>query len=402
MSHRRSWRQGVFPLAFALALIPQGPVRAQLTAEVGLESRGYFKGPLFSGQDRHDASVSLEAEFYREWDDRRQSITVEPFVRLDFADKERTHFDLRELSWQYVFESWELRVGLRKVFWGVTESLHLVDVINQTDLVENVDGEDKLGQPMVNAAFIRPWGTVELFALPYFRERTFQGTDGRLRQSVLVDEDDVRYQSGAEEHHFDWAVRWSHYIGSFDLAVSYFDGTNRDPRLEPVLNDRGGVALTPFYEQMEQLGVEGQYTSGGWLLKLEGLTRDVQLGRYWAFAGGFEYTIPQVLGTNADLGLLSEYLFDDRGDAATTPFEGDVTFGGRLAFNDVQSSELLAFVVADVEGDGNLLSVEGSRRFGSDWIVTLETRVFFGAAPEDFLYGLRQDDYVGLALRRYF
>jgi hypothetical protein len=393
----------------ALALMASGfsfasPLEAQgeLSAEIGLEARGYSQSPLFPGQARHDASVSLEAEYFYEWGNRSQMLMIEPFLRVDFVDEERTHVDFREFNWQYFSNSWELRVGLRKVFWGVTESLHLVDVINQTDLVENLDGEDKLGQPMVNIAFIQPWGTLELFALPLFRDRTFQGVDGRLRQGVLVNEDNVRFQSGAERHHFDWAARWSHFIGSWDLAVSYFDGTNRDPRFEPVLNASGVPSLNLFYEQMSQLGVEGQFTSGGWLLKFEGLTRDVEAGRYWAFAGGFEYTIPQILGSNADLGILSEYLFDDRGDAATTPFEGDLTFGGRLAFNDVQSSEVLAFVVADVEGDGNLLSVEGSRRVGSDWIVSIETRVFFGATPGDFLYGFRQDDYVGLSIKRYF
>ena len=47
-----------------------------------------------------------------------------------------------------------MRLGLRKVYWGVTESQHLVDVINQTEGVENLDGEDKLGQPMLNLALI--------------------------------------------------------------------------------------------------------------------------------------------------------------------------------------------------------------------------------------------------------
>ena len=40
---------------------------------------------------------------------------------------------------------WSLSIGLGKVFWGVTEFNHLVDVINQTDLVEGIDGEAKLG-----------------------------------------------------------------------------------------------------------------------------------------------------------------------------------------------------------------------------------------------------------------
>ena len=93
-------------------------------------------------------------------------------------DSERTHFDIRELFGLWVFERWELGVGIRKVFWGVTESQHLVDIINQTDLVDSIDGEEKLGQPMVNVSIPHEWGTVDLFILPYFRERTFPGRDG--------------------------------------------------------------------------------------------------------------------------------------------------------------------------------------------------------------------------------
>jgi len=69
---------------------------------------------------------------------------------VDEHDDNRTHGDIRELSWIHVGSNWETRVGVRKVFWGVTEGRHLVDIINQTDAVDQVDGEEKLGQPMIN------------------------------------------------------------------------------------------------------------------------------------------------------------------------------------------------------------------------------------------------------------
>ena len=106
--------------------------------------------------------------------------TTQLFVREDSMDDERSHADIRELSWLYYSDDWELRLGISKVFWGVAESQHLVDIINQTDAVENVDGEDKLGQPMINLTLIRDWGNVDLFVLPYLRERTFTGVNGLL------------------------------------------------------------------------------------------------------------------------------------------------------------------------------------------------------------------------------
>ena len=97
--------------------------------------------------------------------------------------------------------------GIGKVFWGVTESQHLVDVINQTDLVENMDGEEKLGQPMINFALVRDWGTVDFFLLPGSRERTFPEAEGRLRTTPRVDVEQAVYESSRGKRHIDEAIR---------------------------------------------------------------------------------------------------------------------------------------------------------------------------------------------------
>ena len=165
--------------ALGAGIAPLQGQALELSGYAGIETRGFNHDPSFEGQRRHSASFVLQPELYQSWDDERQSVLFVPFARLDSADDERTHIDVRELVYQRVGDDWELRVGLGKVFWGVTESQHLVDVINQTDLVENIDGEDKLGQPMINLALIRDWGTVDLFVLPGFRERTFPGRKGQ-------------------------------------------------------------------------------------------------------------------------------------------------------------------------------------------------------------------------------
>jgi hypothetical protein len=83
------------------------------------------------------------------------------------------------------------------VFWGVTESSHLVDIINQSDFVENIDTEDKLGQPMVSLRWLPEWGTLDLFLMPLHRERTFQGLAGRPRLPLPIDQDNPVYESSA-------------------------------------------------------------------------------------------------------------------------------------------------------------------------------------------------------------
>lgn len=385
-----------------LTALSARPLNAQWSGLVGIESRLFPDAPLARGQERIGASLAFRPEYYRDWADGDQRFTFEAFMRLDFSDGNRTHFDIRELSWQLAAEAWELRLGIRTIFWGVTESQHLVDIINQTDLVEGPDGEDKLGQLMANFALIRGWGTLDFLVMTFFRERTFPGDDGRFRPILPVDTRNPEFESSAEHLHLDWAVRWSHSVGYWDIGISHFSGTSREPRLVPRRGEDGDAVLVPRYDLIDQTGLDLQLTKGGWLWKLEAITRAGQGDRFAAFTGGFEYTLVGILGSNADLGLLTEYLFDSRGHLAATPFEDDVFFGGRLAMNDVQSTEFLAGVILDREDQASLFTVEGSRRMGDAWTLSVEARAFVGISPADPLYGMRKDDFFRLVFERHF
>ena len=119
---------------------------------------GEYRGFFHDGTpEQHNSylSVATEPEYYHQWQGGNNSFNFKGFARIDQYDDERTHADIRELNWLGVGDKWELRVGIGKVFWGVTESQHLVDIINQTDAVENLDGEEKLGQPMIDLALIQ-------------------------------------------------------------------------------------------------------------------------------------------------------------------------------------------------------------------------------------------------------
>ena len=106
----------------------------------------------------------------------------------------------------------------------------MVDIINQTDAVESFDGEEKLGQPMVQFSFVtNKIGTFNFFYLPYHCKRTFAGEKGRFRFSVVIDKDDINYESGAKEWRQDLAFRWNHYFGAFDIGLSHFYGNGREP-----------------------------------------------------------------------------------------------------------------------------------------------------------------------------
>ncbi|NNL21912.1 MAG: hypothetical protein HKO83_11395, partial [Ignavibacteriaceae bacterium] len=147
----------------------------ELSGYAQFQFRYFPLSPLDDRQEGTGFSLALQPELYYEFGEGYHSVLFTPFFRYDHIDKERTHFDIRELFWLYYGDFFELSVGLRKIYWGVTESQHLVDVINQTDLVENFDGEEKLGQPMVLFTYIHDLGIIDLFVLTGFRERTFAG-----------------------------------------------------------------------------------------------------------------------------------------------------------------------------------------------------------------------------------
>ena len=364
----------------------------------GVEFRYFPQDALDKRQDySKNFSLAVEAEYYHEWDNGRQSFAFVPFIRFDEHDSDRTHFDIRELTYLKAADTWELRLGVRKVFWGVVEFNHLVDIINQTDLVENIDTEDKLGQPMLNLALIHNWGTLDFFVMPYFRERTFPGKKGRLRTQPFVDDDLARYESGAEQTHIDVAARYSHYFGDWDIGLSHFYGTSRDPDFIPVVNGNA-IKLAPFYNIINQTSLDLQATKGNMLWKLEALHRSGQDETYNALAGGFEYTIVGIFESVVDLGILSEYHYDDRGDNATTIFNDDIGMGARLAFNDAKSTEALVGFIIDRDNGGKFFNIEASRRIGASWLLELQGRFLFDIADNDPAFSFHRDDYIELFL----
>lgn len=376
----------------------------ELTGFVALDSRVFINAPAFPQQNMGNLpSFVAEPEYYHQSHDYIHTFTFKPFARFDANDAKRSHFDIRQADWLYVQDNWELRAGVSKVFWGVTESNHLVDIINQTDSVEDTDGEDKLGQPMVQLGLFRDWGNLRLFYMPYFRERTFPGTDGRLRGQIPIETDITLYDSPAQRWHPDVAVRYSNIIGNWDIGLSHFSGTSREPNFVLSTNGDGNSVFLPKYEIIDQTGLDLQYTNEGWLLKLEAITRSGQGDRFVAFTSGFEYTFYGVVGSNLDFGLLSEYQFDDRSNVAPATFaDNDIFIGGRLTLNDIQDSQLLAGFSFDNNDSSSAIFVEASRRFGNNWKAEADMRLFNNVKYNSPAAGQRRDSHFQLRLARYF
>jgi len=373
-----------------------------LAGYISMEPRLFPEDAMYDGQKDQHLSFAAELEYYRDWADGSQRFAFRPFGRYDVHDDERTHADIRELYWRMEKDNFLFKAGLDVVFWGVAESRHLVDIINQTDLVENIDGEDKLGQPMLNMDYMSDnWGTWQFYILPYFRERTFPGEEGRLRPDPAIDENDAEYEDGDEEEHIDYAVRWSHYIGDWDIGLAHFSGTSRDPLLQPRTSG-SDLAIIPYYPQIDQTSVDAQATLGAWLLKLEAIYNDNNVDSYYAWTGGFEYTFYGVADSDADMGLLLEYNYDDRGTDSTSALQEDLYLGLRWSGNDTDSTELLAALVYDTDNNSIFGNIEASRRLGEHWTLGMELRFFTNVDEQDLLHFIEDDDYAEFQITRHF
>ncbi|RWX44950.1 hypothetical protein H206_01163 [Candidatus Electrothrix aarhusensis] len=388
------------PLVFLFLLFHLSAFGVELAGNIVLEGRYFPDKPQYPAQQEHNASVVLEPELYHAFTGG-SSVLLKSFVRLDSNVDERTHWDIREASFIYPTDDWELQVGISKVFWGATEFVHLVDIINQTDSVEDFTGEEKLGQPMLHLTVPQKQGMIEAFVLPWFRERTFPGEKDRLRSDPIIDTNLSQYESAAEQSHLDFALRYSHTFSNADLGLYHFNGTSREPNLL-LGGDMRHPVLFPSYHQIGQTGLDVQMAAGDWLLKGEALYRTGQGRSFAAAVCGFEYTFYGIYESGADLGIIGEYVFDDRADKSLTVVNNDVIGGFRLALNDAAGTEILAGLMKDVEFSTYMFSVEADRRFGEHLKLHMEALFLFDAAEQDAVLPFEQDSQLTVELQYFF
>ena len=397
----RSWAMVLTTLlSFAAFAQDQEDEKAETDFELELqfENRFFFNDGLYPGQERNYLSFAAKPEYEISWKEGDHTLKVALFGRYDQFDDNRTHADIRELYYQRVSGSWELSLGWKKVFWGVTESVHLVDIINQTDQVESFDGEQKLGQPMAHFSYLSSFGTLDFFYLPYARKRQFSSEGGRLRFPAVIEREDFSIDHDLDEWYPSGAFRWSNYFGIFDTGLSYFHGVGR----EPLFLNLNSSEPQFFYPIIDQIGLDVQATTGPLLIKLEAIHRNAEQQSFESVVAGFEYTFGNIKSSGVDIGVIGEYLYDSRDELAISNLANDVFTGFRVALNDVKSTEILAGGIFDLEKSTKLYSVEASRRVGSSWKVELEARIFKDVSDEEFLFFFREDSFGKFTLFRYF
>jgi len=346
--------------------------KGQWNWENGYEYR-YFENPGAQGQTQNALALRIQGNYSSHWNHGLDSFTFVPYVLLDQQDSARTHADIREALWIHVGNNWEIHTGITRVFWGKTEFNHVVDVINQTDLVAGDD--EKLGQPLVNLSLVNDWGIFDFYWLLGFRERTFPGKDGRLRTPLVVDTDHPVYLENAGPNSLDFAFRWQKSLtDELDMALSLFSGVDREPTFSFNFNFADPM-LIPYYSHKDQVGLELEYIKDGWDFKFEGADVRSVVQNYNAAVGGVEYTFNSIFKSDIDMTWITEYMWDSRNQNTPGFLEHDLGVGARFAFNDEFDTSILSGILWDNRTGEKLFTIEGERRLRENLKLKLEARV---------------------------
>ncbi len=368
-----------------------------ISGHIETEHRYYIQEGSYSEQKNYYPSLAGELEYKASFNDGSSQVKAHVFGRYDLIDQKRTHIEIREMYYQKSFKIGYTALGFRKVFWGVVESFNINDIINQKDMLEGINEDYKLGELMWQNVFINSFGTFETYFMPYHRIVEFPGANGRLRPPTnLALKNESVYKNDLENLYPSASVRYKNTFGNFDIGVNYFHGLSREPEIVLELSE-----IDIFYPVINQFGGDFQYTLSGLLLKTEAIYRMSGGGNYGAFVAGFEYTFSNFLKTGGDLGVVSEYLYDERGNNTIRGMDNDLFLGLRFSGNDISSTQVLIGGILDMRKSTQLYSITASRRLNEIFKLEIKGNWFHNVSQEEFLYLFKNDSMIQLKLMMY-
>ena len=153
--------QGKIVIFFLVTLLHASHAKALDFKAYGFiqpESSIYINGNGRHGQDNYNTSLFGKGTFVSYLQNGDAKFTISAIGRFDQSDDQLRYLDFQKFKYEYYFDDVTLKVGNEIVFWGVNETFNIVDIINQSNLAENISGTKKLGQPMASISYNQDYG----------------------------------------------------------------------------------------------------------------------------------------------------------------------------------------------------------------------------------------------------
>jgi len=338
------------------------PIQPKVDISYGVR---HFSSPQIkqappASSERYRTSLYLSGELETNLEIDNYSFQGRLFANWDQNDEGRQYANIRQASTSARFDQFTLAGGVGTFFWGVSETINLLNTINQSDLSQSIDGKVKMGQSFISASYAFSDSQITLLHLPKFVELEYPD---RPRSKLHIDQDNAIFEDRAGDG--DFALRWESNLDLGEVAISLFQGTRRDPLLIP--NALEHTTLIPYYLHTKYIAFDGLLFVGDAIIKSEMKHGQELDNNYYAFNLGVEYPTYPDSEYIQDITLIAEYLFDDREEYSETMGQKDIFFGGRGVLGQLGQIDLRTIMGIDLDNYSKYLDLSITHRL-TDYI----------------------------------
>ena len=313
------------------------------------------------------------------------------------SSKKDVFYDIKEANVSFENSTWGFLLGSTEEFWGKTETLNPVDIINSNNYDEGLSKPNKLGEFMIKANREIGIGDLSIYYLPNFRPNKYPSKKSRLSLPIEVNDNEANYVNGADKNMQQFALRFSGYYEDLDFGISVFEGISRDPFFTLVSGK-----MVPSYSKILQYGIEVQQLLGEWIIKGEFINREGQqnisgsLKDYSSGVVGLERSLYGLISGNTDLTFFLEYSKDSRGVSAHQSSQNDVFFANRISLNDIHDTSISFALSRDLNTESGIFNSIISRRIFGLFKTDLEVFIPLDLKNDIHLTSSSKDKSLGI------
>ncbi|MFT7681744.1 MAG: hypothetical protein ACI935_001212 [Moritella dasanensis] len=341
----------------------------------------YFQEENINNSD--DSSLFLKIEAELEADYNQIEFRGKLFSSLDQHDDKRNYLDVRQSALSYRVNEVTLSGGVNTFFWGVSETINILNTLNQIDFRESIDGKAKMGQTFVALDYEQNSNTTQILYLPDFRAIDYPD---RPSPSIKIN-DAAFFESGADNG--DFAIRSNWALDETEFSIAYFNGTRRDPLLLPTANF---TSLTPYYIKTEYFAFDGIVFIHDVTLKAEVKVGEELNERYYAHNIGVEYSYYPDSDIIQNIVWVAEHLLDDRKEQAETIGQNDIFFGAKVDAGELNEFNIRAILGIDLDNQSKYVDLSLAYRINDHLNINFKSNQFVDISGEDSRLALIKDE----------